>query len=124
MHRGIRFTRITKVRRELIILSLILAAALYLSLVPVDHVAGGLDLCLIKALTHRNCPGCGMTRAISCVLHGEIDRALEHHPLVIVVFPALCALFLKRAYNLYQNIKEENYSVGNKSKKGEQHVLQ
>ena len=44
------------------------------------------------ALSGRECPGCGITRAVSCCLHGEFERATEFNLGVVVVFPLLLLL--------------------------------
>ncbi len=60
--------------------------------------------CLFTNLTGHHCPGCGMTRAVFCVLHGEFARAWACNRLVVVVFPLLVwfwgawVLKLKRKY--------------------------
>ena len=41
--------------------------------------------CPIKFLTGISCPGCGMTRAWNCVIHGHIDEAFNYHPLFMIV---------------------------------------
>lgn len=45
--------------------------------------------CLFTNLTGHRCPGCGMTRAVFCVLHGELAEAWACNRLVVVVFPLL-----------------------------------
>ena len=35
--------------------------------------------CFIRALTHVPCPGCGMTRAYTCLLQGDIVGAFRLH---------------------------------------------
>lgn len=37
----------------------------------------GPTLCIWKALTNRECPGCGLTRAFCFLVHGQLYRALE-----------------------------------------------
>lgn len=46
--------------------------------------------CLITALTHQHCWGCGMTRAILKIFSGEFSAAWALNPRVVVVFPLLC----------------------------------
>jgi len=38
--------------------------------------------CLFRRLTKLYCPGCGGTRAVWYLLHGDIGRSLWYHPLV------------------------------------------
>lgn len=43
--------------------------------------------CLFTAVLGMRCPGCGMTRAISCAAHGRFRDAVHYNPLVVVVLP-------------------------------------
>ena len=63
-------------------------AFLPLSLYPRFSVCGFLWL------TGRPCPFCGMTRALSCLLKGEITQALGLHPLSPLVLIALLVTLL------------------------------
>jgi hypothetical protein len=45
--------------------------------------------CLFHALTGWNCPGCGTTRALRQLLHGNFLAALQYNPLAILVLPVL-----------------------------------
>ncbi len=63
-----------------------------LAVSPVHLVESGPDLCPVLALSGRECPGCGITRAVSWCLHGEFERATEFNLGVVVVFPLLLLL--------------------------------
>ncbi len=39
--------------------------------------------CVMLTLTGIYCPGCGGTRALECLFHGEILQSIWYHPLVI-----------------------------------------
>lgn len=56
--------------------------------------AGGLGvpLCWFKALWGLPCPGCGMTRSLIRVSHGEIGEALYYHPFGPLVWGLVVAL--------------------------------
>lgn len=41
--------------------------------------------CPFALCTGTACPGCGMTRAISALVRGDLDLALTYHPLVPLV---------------------------------------
>lgn len=49
-------------------------------------------LCGFKALFGLPCPGCGMTRALSALLGGDIVSAFRFHPLVFVLLPTVAML--------------------------------
>ncbi|HEU5367861.1 MAG TPA: DUF2752 domain-containing protein [Ktedonobacterales bacterium] len=70
-------------------LAFLLALPLLLILVPTAWLERRRSLCVIKNLTGRNCPGCGMTRAISSASHGEFRQAWRYNKLVVIVLPIL-----------------------------------
>ncbi|MEO6987269.1 MAG: DUF2752 domain-containing protein [Aquihabitans sp.] len=45
--------------------------------------------CPSHALTGLDCPGCGSTRSIAALLHGDLATAFDHHLLVPLVLPLL-----------------------------------
>ena len=45
--------------------------------------------CPFRALTGFNCPGCGTTRALHQLLHGNVVAAFELNPLTILLLPVL-----------------------------------
>lgn len=45
------------------------------------------SVCLYRYLFGVRCPGCGMTHAFCCVLHGHFAQAFAYNPLVIIAFP-------------------------------------
>jgi len=58
------------------------------------------DLCLFHRLG-LPCPGCGLGRSISFVLHGDLSRSLHTHPLgvfalVVLVIRSVSLLPLRR----------------------------
>ncbi len=66
-----------------------LVALLTLALVPPETLEHGPTLCLFKAILGRDCPGCGMTKAVAALLHGDTTQALARNRFVVVVFPSL-----------------------------------
>jgi hypothetical protein len=44
--------------------------------------------CIFHRLTGLECPGCGMTRAVHAMLHGDARGAFRFNPLGMVLLPA------------------------------------
>ena len=44
--------------------------------------------CPVWALLHVRCPGCGSTRAVAALLHGDIAGALRWNALTILAIPS------------------------------------
>lgn len=71
------------------VLALPLVAAGVLAMVgPTDD---GPTLCPFALLTGTACPGCGMTRAASHLLRGDLGTALTYHPLIPLAAVAVVA---------------------------------
>ena len=60
----------------------LLAVAALLAVNPTDD---GPTICPIAFMTGVACPGCGMTRAASALLRGDVDTALGYHPLIPLI---------------------------------------
>lgn len=58
-------------------------------LIPTTRIEAGPSLCLFRRIFGRPCPGCGMTRALSCAVHGHPRRAIAHNSRIVVVLPLL-----------------------------------
>jgi hypothetical protein len=64
---------------------LLTAPVVGLILLGVVPPTDGRSLCPIALITGIACPGCGMTRAVSHLIQGDMAGALTYHPLVIPV---------------------------------------
>jgi len=53
--------------------------------------------CLFHEATGLYCPGCGSTRALNHLLHGELLDALHANALAVVAVPVLGGLVLRQA---------------------------
>ena len=58
-----------------------LAASL---LLPPDGL--GVTICWFKWLSGFPCPGCGLTRSVTCLSHLQFAKALAYHPFGPVVY--------------------------------------
>ncbi len=45
--------------------------------------------CPLKEMTGLDCPGCGGTRAVHALAHGDLAQALDHNVVLAVVLPVL-----------------------------------
>jgi hypothetical protein len=73
------------------------ALALVLLTAALPSQGAGIQICFFKYLTGLPCPGCGLTRSFSCILHGNFARAYEYHPFGYVLLP----IFLLAASTLF-----------------------
>lgn len=62
--------------------------------------------CIFNKLTGKLCPGCGITRCIISILHGDFIKAYHYNRLVFILLPISFIYFI---YWLY------NYIIGNKN---------
>lgn len=69
-------------RRQALLWLTLPAVAGGLALSPVEE---GPTLCPFALVTGAACPGCGMTRAVSSLLRGDLSLALDYHPLAPMV---------------------------------------
>lgn len=52
--------------------------------------------CIIRYLTGISCAGCGMSRALFCLLQGHMAEAVSWHPLILAMPPAALLWFCRR----------------------------
>jgi hypothetical protein len=60
-----------------------------LACVPPERLAELPPLCLFKAAFEVECFGCGITRALSAALHGDLGAAVAYNRLVLIALPGL-----------------------------------
>ncbi|HYC92214.1 MAG TPA: DUF2752 domain-containing protein [Thermoanaerobaculia bacterium] len=74
-------------------LSAVIAAGAWVvyTYAPTEH--GFYPRCIFKLATGLDCPGCGSTRALHQLLHGNVEAAFRLNPMLFVMLAvALCAL--------------------------------
>lgn len=59
------------------------------------YCQNGPSLCIWKALFHRPCIGCGLTRGICFLVHGHLREAVRFNPLSLVALFAMAFAFCK-----------------------------
>lgn len=69
-------------RQRITAVAPLLGVAVLALLAPGDD---GPTFCPIAILTGTACPGCGLTRATSALVRGDLTAALSHHPLVLLI---------------------------------------
>jgi hypothetical protein len=70
---------------------LCLLVLLVVALMPPEKGLG-FDLCFFHRSTGGPCPGCGMTRAGSNLLRGNVRRSIDYHPFGLILHPILLGL--------------------------------
>lgn len=71
---------------------IIWSAAILILCISYPKTVSHFTLCPIENLGFSWCPGCGLGRSISYLLHGEIKLSLDQHWFGI---PALCILIFR-----------------------------
>jgi len=78
------------------------ALALVLLAAALPSQGAGVPICLFRYLTGLPCPGCGLTRSFSCILHGDFERGYDYHPFGYFLLPLFAmvaaTLILPAAY--------------------------
>jgi hypothetical protein len=80
------------------------ALALVLLAAALPSQGAGVPLCVFRFVTGLPCPGCGLTRSFSCILHGDFARGYDYHPFGYVLLPlfliAAATVFLPASFRL------------------------
>lgn len=61
--------------------------------------------CQFKAITGLDCIGCGATRALHALVHGDVLRAMDMNPLFVLSLPLLALLALDAIGRLPAGLK-------------------
>jgi hypothetical protein len=70
------------------------AAAVYLFIFEPGKT-GFFPVCPFRALTGFTCPGCGSTRALHHLLHGDLVGAFKLNPFMMLLLPFLFFAFVR-----------------------------
>jgi hypothetical protein len=66
--------------------------------IPTKYLGDTYPICLYRIVLHKNCWGCGTTRAIWSILHFNFNQAFEYNPRIVIIFPLLagCVVYWVR----------------------------
>ena len=70
-------------------IGVLLLLPLALIAIPTAWLERSPSVCLFRRVTGRPCPGCGMTRAVSSVMHGRLREGYRYNKRVVIVAPLL-----------------------------------
>lgn len=59
---------------------------------PVDGL--GIDLCWIRKMLSLPCPGCGLTRSVTCISHLQFSESWAYHPFGFLFYSLFVANLL------------------------------
>jgi len=90
-----------KRRKQFVLLAVFLLIPVILYAVPLDWLKGQHTICLYKNITGNDCYGCGITRALFSVIHLKFADALKFNKLILIVFPILVYIWVKKIVNLW-----------------------
>jgi hypothetical protein len=93
-------------------ISVVISALLLLSVLPTEFLNIVPSICLFKNLFGIECFGCGMTRAISSMLHLNFSEAISYNRLVIIVLPAAFIFLVKDSLSFFYRSSFSKVSSG------------
>jgi hypothetical protein len=89
-------------------LALFMVGIVFLILVPTSFFESMHSICIFKNIMGIECPGCGMTRAVSSIFHGNFIDAFQYNKFVVIVFPLLCYICIKTIVKSYRCMASED----------------
>lgn len=63
--------------------------------------------CVFHLITGLQCPGCGMTRAVISIAHGDIGQAFEYNALSVTLVPVVIIYLCYRGIRYIRDGREE-----------------
>lgn len=64
-------------------------------IIPVDVIENGESVCIYKRLLHKECWGCGTTRAFFNIIHFNLKKAYEFNKLSPITFSLCVFVYVK-----------------------------
>lgn len=90
-----RFDEVTKTRLGVLLFWLSLAAASGYLLLFEPGKSGFFLACPFRKITGFTCPGCGSTRAMHRLIHGDVIAAFQFNPLFVLALPLLLYVLVR-----------------------------
>lgn len=90
-----RFDEVARSRLAVLLFWLSLAAASGYLLLFEPGKSGFFLACPFRKLTGFTCPGCGSTRALHRLIHGDVVAAFQFNPLFILALPLLVYVLVR-----------------------------
>ncbi len=100
MHRPTASDRLNIVLKSTV--SLVLAGFAYAVFVEITHLS---IPCVFHSLTGYLCPGCGITRLVMSVLHGDLEGARKANMFIWHLFPLAAGY---GAYRLFKYVRNDD----------------
>jgi hypothetical protein len=91
--------------RQNIKYGVILIVPFILWMLPANFFDTGQSICLSKLIMERDCPGCGMTRAVQHAMHGEFTLAFGFNKVIIVIMPLFIFIYLRLVWDTIRRLK-------------------
>ena len=88
--------------------ALLFVSPLLLLSIPPNYFDYGKTQCLSVYLFNEKCYGCGMTKAIQHMIHGEFITGFEFNKIAILVFPLLILLWFLDSCKLFKFLISKN----------------
>jgi hypothetical protein len=82
----------SSLRAHIIAATLLLCGTVLYNFAPAEH--SFYPRCVFRALSGLQCPGCGGTRALYCLLHFHFAEALHYNALVTLLAPLALGWFV------------------------------
>jgi len=80
----------------LVVLATVVSAMVLYGVYRMNPETGGggfLPPCYFKVITGYDCPGCGGTRSVHCLMHGDVVEAFRFNPLFVAGAPLFLVVF-------------------------------
>ena len=89
-------------KKKIIILNIVLIIILYIILNNIFHIY---IPCIFHEITGFLCPGCGMTRMLREIIHGNLPKAFYYNQFLFISLPIFIIIFINLIYSNFKNIK-------------------